>query len=82
MNIGGQELMIYIKSISQEKDLPFQQVLEIFADSLAQSAKRSSAEAMDGDFRVSIDPQSGDMTAFRRWRVLADDELMENNQSE
>lgn len=82
MKLGGDDLIMYIQSIAREKDLPFAQVLGIFADSLAQSARRSGNDMRDGEFRVSIDPGNGTINAYRRWRVLSDDELMENPQSE
>ncbi|MBE8158901.1 MAG: transcription termination/antitermination protein NusA [Betaproteobacteria bacterium] len=82
MTLGGRDLLMYIQSIEREKDLPFEQVLDIFAESLAQSARRSGNDVRDGEFRVSINPESGDIKTFRCWRVLADDELMENPQAE
>lgn len=81
MNLGGGDLLMYIQSIAREKDLPFEQVLDLFAESLAQSAKRSG-DLREGEFRAHIDPGSGHVSAFRCWRVLADDELMENPQAE
>ena len=82
MSIGGADLLMYIQSISREKDLPFQRVLEIFADSLAQSLQKHNHNWHDATFRVHIDGDNGAVSAFRQWRVLADDELMENPQSE
>ena len=82
MILGGSDLLMYIQSISREKDLPFDQVLDIFADSLAQSAKRSSGDFREGDFRVSIDSETGNILAYRQWRVLDEEELMENPQNE
>ncbi len=82
MQIDGNELIMYIQSIAREKDLPFEQVLELFAESLAQSARRSNNEMRDGDFRVDINPGNGHVSAFRRWRVLGEEELMESPQSE
>ena len=82
MTIGGDELIMYIQSISGEKNLPYEQVLDIFAESLAQSAKRSSNDARNAEFRVRIHPESGVIATSRCWRVLDDEELMENPQSE
>ncbi|MDM5147721.1 transcription termination factor NusA [Candidatus Persebacteraceae bacterium Df01] len=82
MDIGGADLLMYIQSISREKDLPFDQVLDIFSDSLAYSLRRSANDTHDAEFRVNIDSVSGQVDAFRKWRVLADDELMENPQAE
>lgn len=81
MNLEKGDLDLYLQSIAREKDLPFAQVRDIFAESLAQSAKRGGNDVRDGEFRVSIDGD-GVISAFRRWRVLAEDELMENPQGE
>ncbi|MGI9306400.1 MAG: transcription termination factor NusA [Gammaproteobacteria bacterium] len=76
---GG--LLMLLESIAREKDMPAQQVRDIFAESLAQSAKRSADDARDGEFRAEIN-DAGEIVLFRRWRVLADDELMENRHGE
>lgn len=81
MNLAKGDLDLYLQSIAREKDLPFEQVREIFAEALAQSAKRGGNDVRDAEFRVNID-EEGVISAFRRWRVLADDELMENPQGE
>ena len=73
-------LDMYLASIAREKDLPAEQVRDIFAEAHAQSAKRGGNEVRDGEFRANIDNEI--IYVYRRWRVLADDEIMENRQSE
>ena len=75
-------LNMYLESIAREKDLPVEQVRDIFAESHAQSAKRGGDDVRDGDFRASIDVGTESIYVYRGWRVLADDELMENPQGE
>ena len=37
MQISSADLLMYIQSISREKELPYEQVLDIFGEALAQS---------------------------------------------
>ena len=89
----NKELLMFIQSISQDKDLPYDEVVAIFADSLAQSLHRTASgllfpsgrrepDRMEGQFRVTIDPANGAMALFRLFRVVADDQPIENPQYE
>ena len=71
MQISSADLLMYIQSISREKELPYEQVLDIFGEALAQSLHKTCAAYNKADFRVRIDPQSGDTEAFRCWRLSA-----------
>lgn len=82
MTLAGSELLTYIQSIAREKDIPFPTVLAIFGNALAQSLRRSGDELRDAEFRVDIDAKSGDIAARRVWRILGEDELMENPEAE
>ena len=82
MTLAGSELLTYIQSIAREKDIPFPTVLAIFGDALAQSLRRSRDEYRDAAFRVDIDPKSGERRARRVWRVLAEDEALDNPDAE
>ena len=82
MQINSSDLLMYIQSISREKELSNEQVLDIFAEALALSLNKTNAEYRNADFRVEIDPKSGDTETYRRWRVIGDDELLENPDSE
>jgi len=80
--INGSDLLMYIKSISSERGIDYQEVLDIFSDSLAQSLRKTSPELREGDFRVALNPENGTAEAFRRWRVLAEDEEATNPEQE
>ena len=82
MTLAGSELLTYIQSIAREKDIPFPTVLDIFGNALAQSLRKSSEKFRDAEFRVEIDAKTGDISANRVWRVLAEDEVMENPDAE
>ena len=82
MQISSADLLMYIQSISREKELPYEQVLDIFGEALAQSLHKTCAAYNKADFRVRIDPQSGDTEAFRCWRVIGEEDLLENPDSE
>lgn len=71
------ELLMYIKSISNERDLAYEEVCKIFADALAQAIKKTSIDYREAEFRVDIDILSGETSIFRRWRVLDEEEEME-----
>jgi N utilization substance protein A len=75
-------LLVYFRSVASERDLSHQEVVEIFAESLAQAAKRNVLELRDADVRVALDAQTGRHESFRRWRVLADDAEIENEEAE
>lgn len=76
------DLLIYIKSVSNERNIPFEEVVEIVSDALAQSLRRSAPEFRDADFRVAIDHESGRTEGFRLWHVLEDEEELENPQQQ
>ena len=80
--INGNDLLMYIKSISSERGIDYHEVLDIFSDSLAQSLRKTSPELREGDFRVALNPEDGTADAFRRWRVMAEDEEITNEQQE
>lgn len=74
--INGADILMFVRSISSERGLDYDEVLGIFSESLAHSLRKSSADFREANFRVSIDTKTGEMEAFRRWRVLDDEELM------
>ena len=89
----NKERLIFIQSIAQDKDIPQDDIVSIFADALAQSLRRTAAGFLfpsgraeparhEGEFRIHIDPESGEMQVARLWRVIGDDELIENPQYE
>lgn len=75
------DLIMYLKSVSGERGIPYEEVIKIFSDALAQSLRRA-LDLRDAEFRVEIDGKTGKKRGFRRWRVLAEDETMHNEQQE
>lgn len=76
------DLLMYIKSVSAERNIAYDDVLEIVSDSLAQSIKRQSPDYRDADFRVVINATDGSTEGFRRWLVVEDDHEIEHPQQE
>ena len=87
------ERLMFIQSIAQDKDIPQDEIIGIFADALAQSLRRTGPGLLfpfgrpeparhEGEFRVRIDPENGAMKVARIWRVIGEDELIENAQYE
>ena len=79
-HIAGMNM--FLETIAREKDLPIEQVRDIFGDAHAQSAKRGGDDVRDAEFRARVDAEDEKIYVYRRWRALADDELMENPQAE
>ena len=89
----NKERLLFIQSIAQDKDIPQDDIVGIFADALAQSLRRTAAGLLfpsgrpeparhEGEFRIHIDPESGEMQVARLWRVIGEEELIENPQYE
>lgn len=82
MTTSDSDLLMYIQSVSNERSIPYEEVLGIFSDSLAQSLRRSTIEYRDAEFRVEINREDGSMDGYRRWRVVADEDEIENDEQE
>ena len=78
----GKEILAIARALASEKGVDFDIVLGAIQDSLALALRRRYADGREMDFRVAVDPEIGAMTAFRRWRILAEDEPMETPLSE
>ncbi|WP_376696981.1 transcription termination factor NusA [Wenzhouxiangella sp. EGI_FJ10305] len=68
----GKEILQVVEAVSNEKGLPRETIFEAIEAALASAARRRNPE--DIEVRVSIDRDTGDYEAFRRWEVLSDDE--------
>lgn len=75
----NKELLLVIEAVSNERDVEKEAIFEAMEAALAQAAKKTNS--LDWDVRVTIDRQSGDYETFRRWTVVADDEL-ENEEAQ
>ena len=71
MSEQGKEILQVAEAVSNEKGLDKGIIFEAIEAALASAAKRRSIE--DIDVRVSIDQDTGEYDAFRRWEVLPDD---------
>ena len=79
---NSSDLLMYLRSVSNERGISYDEVVSIFSESLAQSIRRSAPEFRDADFRVEIDKTNGTTEGFRRWRVLDEEETVENPHQE
>ena len=78
----GRDILNFALALAREKKIESHSILEIVAEALGISLRKSAPEFRDADFRVEIDADSGDLRAFRRWRVLEEEELMTNPEAE
>lgn len=76
------DFLLYIRSIASDRGLGYEQVLGIFADSLAQSLRKLLPQCEEAEFRVTIDPESGERRAWRRWMVVETEAGLENPDAE
>ncbi|MGY0559583.1 transcription termination factor NusA [Luteimonas sp. A277] len=73
----SKELLMVIDAVASEKGVPESVILEAIEAALATAAKKRFPE-QDVLTRVSVDPKDGSYETFRRWEVVADDEVMES----
>ncbi|NLG58566.1 MAG: transcription termination/antitermination protein NusA [Gammaproteobacteria bacterium] len=73
----SKELLMVVDAVANEKGVPESVILDAIEAALATAAKKRYVEE-DVMIRVSIDPKDGSYETFRRWEVVADDEVMES----
>lgn len=73
----SKELLNVVEAVAHEKGVDHQVIMEAMEAALASAAKKRYPED-DVVMRVKIDPSSGEYETFRRWEVVADDEVMES----
>ncbi|MEN1924956.1 transcription termination factor NusA [Luteimonas sp. MJ293] len=73
----SKELLMVIDAVASEKGVPESVILEAIEAALATAAKKRFPE-QDVLTRVTINPKDGSYETFRRWEVVADDEVMES----
>mgnify|MGYP002735301325 CR=1 FL=1 len=73
----SKELLMVVDAVAAEKGVPESVILEAIEAALATAAKKRYPE-QDVLTRVSVDPKDGTYETFRRWEVVADDEVMES----
>lgn len=67
----SKEILMVVDAVSNEKGVSKDIIIEAIEAALASATRKRRGEEMD--VRVSIDRQTGEYQAFRRWEVLAED---------
>ena len=73
----SKELLMVVDAVANEKGVPESVILEAIEAALATAAKKRYPEE-EVLTRVAVDPKDGTYETFRRWEVVADDEVMES----
>src|SRR5690606_7085396 len=71
----SKEILLVAEAVSNEKGVSREVIFEAIEEALAAAAQKRYEEG--ADTRVVIDRHTGDYTTYRRWLVVADDELAE-----
>jgi N utilization substance protein A len=71
----SKEILLVVESVSNEKGVPEEIIFDALEVALATATKKRYSE--ESDVRVAIDRETGLYDSFRRWTVMADDELVE-----
>ena len=75
----SREILLMVDALSREKNVPREIVFAALEMALASATKKRIHE--DADVRVEIDRETGDFEAYRRWLVMPD-ELVENDEQQ
>ena len=69
----NKEILLVVDAVSNEKGVGKEVIFEAIEIALATATKKRYNN--DVDIRVQIDPKDGSYDTFRRWEVVADDEV-------
>lgn len=69
----SREILAYVDVLAREKNVDKEIVFAALESALASATKKRIHD--DADVRVSIDRDTGEYEAFRRWKVLPDEEV-------
>ncbi len=72
----NKEILLVVDAVSHEKAVPPHLIFEALELALAAATKKRY-EDEESDIRVVIDQRTGDYQTFRRWQVVADDQVPE-----
>ena len=75
----SREILLLVDALAREKNVAKDIVFAALESALASATKKRIND--DADVRVAIDRNSGEYESFRRWHVVAD-ELVENDEAE
>ena len=71
----SKEILLVVESVSNEKGVSEEIIFDALEVALATATKKRYSE--EADVRVAIDRETGLYDSFKRWTVMADDELVE-----
>ncbi len=71
----SREVLLLVDALAREKNVEKDIVFAALESALASATKKRFHE--DAEVRVSIDRETGDYQAFRRWQIMADDTVEE-----
>ena len=74
----SRDLLLLVDALAREKNVDRDIVFAALESALASATKKRIHE--DADVRVSIDRETGDYESFRRWLVLPDEEVENDDQ--
>lgn len=74
----SRDLLLLVDALAREKNVDRDIVFSALESALASATKKRINE--DADVRVSIDRETGDYESFRRWVVLPDEEVENDDQ--
>lgn len=69
----SKEILLVVESVSNEKGVPAEDIFQALEVALATATKKNYEDEVD--LRVEIDRHNGSYETFRRWTVVADEEL-------
>jgi len=75
----SKEILLVVEAVSNEKGVPREKIFEALEIALASATKKKSEKEIE--VRVDIDRKTGEFDTYRRWLVVADEE-MENTLAE
>jgi len=73
----NKDVMLVVEAVSNEKGVDQEVIFDALEQALAQVTRKKHGD--DIDARVSIDRESGEYETFRRWQVVTDEELEDEN---
>ncbi|GAA3931406.1 transcription termination factor NusA [Litoribacillus peritrichatus] len=71
----GKEILLVAEAVSNEKGVDREIIFEAMELALATATRKRYEEDEDSDIYVNIDRKTGDFESFRRWVVVADDQV-------
>ncbi|MFZ9984394.1 MAG: NusA N-terminal domain-containing protein, partial [Burkholderiaceae bacterium] len=69
----SREILLLADALAREKSVERDIVFQALETALAQATKKQFTDEVD--VRVSIDRETGEYEAFRRWQIVPDGEL-------